>query len=456
MKTNLFPQTRRPAGKAAANILAFCAAVMVAVLFGLLTAKPAHAATFFVNWPSDHDDGSCDFLSSFSDCTLREAINAANNAPGADTINFNIPDDPNVPGTEVKTISLGSELPRITDTVTIDGYSQQGATANTNTDLAQGSNANLLIELKATSGTGTGTGASGLVVGGVFPGSPQNSVIKGLVINSFGRAGIYVWFDAVGTRVEGNFIGTDPSGTQDRGNHNSGVDMGADGNVIGGTSPAARNVISGNGLTGVFLWGTGVMEGNYIGTKKDGAFPLGNDIAGVQVRGASNAVGGTTTGAGNVIAFNAGDGVTVAGGTGHRILGNSIFSNAGLGIDLGADGVSPNDKTDPDTGFNNLQNFPVLTSVTSNPDGTTTISGKLNSRPRKTFTIQFFSSSAADPSGNGEGKTFLDEITVKTSRKGNRSFTFTTTLPAGENIITATATNNLTGDTSEFSAPPPP
>lgn len=233
-------------------------------------------------------------------------------------------------------------------------------------------------------------------------------------------------------------------------------------NTIGGTTPAARNLISGNFGAGVSiedpftdLIGPTVINnsvlGNLIGTDKNGTGSLGNGH-GVYIGDASNnTVGGTAPGEANTIAFNSPAGVTVSGnGVGNRVLSNSIFSNVGMAIDLGSDGVTLNDTGDADTGANTLQNFPVITSATT-VSGTTTINGTLKSRPRKTFTIQFFSNTEADASGNGEGETFLDEIEVKTNRKGKRSFTFSAALPAGENVVTATATNNATGDTSEFS-----
>ena len=101
--------------------------------------------------------------------------------------------------------------------------------------------------------------------------------------------------------------------------------------------------------------------------------------------------------------------------TGLAIEGNSIFSNGGLGIDLNRDGVTPNDilPGDPDTGPNNLQNFPVLTSVSSS-GGTTTINGTLNSTPNTTFRIEFFANDMLDPSGNGEGQIFLGSTSVMT------------------------------------------
>jgi hypothetical protein len=133
----------------------------------------------------------------------------------------------------------------------------------------------------------------------------------------------------------------------------------------------------------------------------------------------------------NLIAFNGDNGVLVFGvfgfSAGNRILSNSIFSNGGLGIDLTAtsvfspDGVTANDKKGKDTGANNLQNFPILTSATTTVFGTT-INGTLNSRPRKTYTIQFFSSQTKDPSGFGEGETFLRSKTVTTNDKGRATF----------------------------------
>jgi len=117
---------------------------------------------------------------------------------------------------------------------------------------------------------------------------------------------------------------------------------------------------------------------------------------------------------------------------------------------LGNDGVTDNDPKDPDTGANNLQNFPVLSSATRSSDGTTTILGKLNSTPRKVFTIQFFSNPSA---AGAEGEKFLGELNVKTGRKGTVSFKFITTkeVAVGE-VVTATATAFSTNDTSEFSA----
>ena len=170
----------------------------------------------------------------------------------------------------------------------------------------------------------------------------------------------------------------------------------------------------------------------------------GNDIYGIWL----NLAEGNTI-SGNIIAFNGGDGVFVLEATENAILSNHIFSNSDLGIDLSPDGVTPNDAGDTDTGANNLQNFPVLTSATTG--SSTTIEGSLNSTPDMDFRLEFFSNSACDPSSHGEGETFLGSASVTTNGSGNASFsiTFPHTVPVGY-FITATATDP-NNNTSEFS-----
>jgi CSLREA domain-containing protein len=260
---------------------------------------------------------------------------------------------------------------------------------------------------------------------------------------------------ATNNKIEGNFIGTDVNGTTGIGNAEVGVRVETPGNFVGGTATGAGNVISDNGGTGVSMLGSGAggntVQGNTIGTNASGTGFLGN-FHGVFISEAGgNTIGGTVAAAANTIAGNANNGVMIIGdaATGNRISRNSIFGNGspgGLGIALNNDGVTANDNQDPDTGPNRLQNFPVITSAS-----TTTIEGRLNSRPRRTFTIQFFSNPAPNfPTGFGEGETFLDEKTVTTNREGRVTFTFATALTAGE-VVTATATD-ASGNTSEFSA----
>ena len=196
----------------------------------------------------------------------------------------------------METINVGSlgfgALPAITEPVTVDGYTQPGAKPNTK---AVGNDAVLKIELN---GAGAGAGAEGLEI----TGTSGNSVIKGLAINRFGGAGIAINGDTSNNRIEGNFIGTNPTGAVDNGNLSDGVAIvnSASQNVVGGTTPATRNVLSGNGDSGVFVSDANGnrVEGNYIGTDKSGTKKLGNVDSGVKLDNAiGTTIGGTTSGA---------------------------------------------------------------------------------------------------------------------------------------------------------------
>jgi hypothetical protein len=162
----------------------------------------------------------------------------------------------------------------------------------------------------------------------------------------------------------------------------------------------------------------------------------------------NNAIGGSASGAGNTIAFNGGAGVLIL-GVSNPVSANAVFANAGLGIDLAGDGVTPNDPCDGDSGANNRQNTPVIISASS-VGGTTTIEGTLDSAPSMTFRIEFFSNHACDPSGFGEGETFIGSATVTTDGSCRASFAVTLpiAIPSGS-FITATATDP-NGNTSEF------
>ena len=396
---------------------------------GLITIA---SLTFTVNTTNDVDDGSCNIIH----CSLREAILAANSNPGLDLIHFNIP------GSGPHTILISGPLPTITDAVTIDGYTQPGATPNSN-PAPQGLNAQLKIVIRRSGGS-----ASGLTI------SASNVVVRGVVINNFNQNGILITGSNV--IIEGNFIGTDAGGTNNQGNNQDGIRISGANNRVGGTLPAARNLISGNNSDGIEITGSGatgnLVQGNLIGTTASGSSGLANSSDGIQIfnSASNNTIGGTAAGAGNVIAFNGADGVFVSSGTGNRIQRNSIFSNGGLGIDLGANGVTSNDPGDPDGGANRLQNFPVLQSIVVS-GGNTTILGSIDSATGNStypITIEFFSNSSCDPSGHGEGETFLGAISV--SGPGSFIATFAVSLPLNS-VVTATATDSA-GNTSEFSA----
>jgi titin len=167
-------------------------------------------------------------------------------------------------------------------------------------------------------------------------------------------------------------------------------------------------------------------------------------------------IGGTTAGTGNVIAYNGTFGITTNAGMlslkPFAVLGNSIFSNGNLGIDLGSDGVSTNDAGDSDTGPNGLQNFPLLSSGGPNAGSTTTINGTLNSKSNTIYRLEFFANATCDSSGYGEGQTYLGFTNVTTNGSGDVTFAanLTAVVSVGQ-FITATATDP-SYNTSEFSA----
>jgi hypothetical protein len=279
----------------------------------------------------------------------------------------------------------------------------------------------------------------------------------GNVISGNTGDGVFIEFPATGNQVLANYIGTTADGSHPLGNGLNGVTIrSAASNVVG--AAGAGNVISGNSFDGVaILFGaTGnQVLANLIGTTADAGHPLGNGGDGVLIirdpNSNNNTVGGA--GVGNLIAFNGKAGVVVGlslGDTsaGDTISQNAIFSNGGLGIDLGNDGVTPNTPGGPHAGPNHLQNYPVLTPYTT-PG---TLTGTLNSTPNTTFVLEFFANPAPDPTGHGPGQDYLGSEKVTTNAAGNAVFVFTYLPFPGEPYLSATATNATTGDTSEFSA----
>ena len=296
----------------------------MAIALPLIAATPAAAATtFVVNRIGDQADlnlanAVCDVSSTAGNqCTLRAALQEANDTEGADIINFNIT-------TTSKTITPATALPVIMEDVTINGFSQSGAAANTN---ATGNNAVLKIILD---GANAPADTHGLVVDQDF------STIKGLVIQNFDGAGIVL--DSYKTKVEGNIIGANPAGDTARPNRFGVLVTGAQ-NQIGGSSPAQRNVISGNELMGVSIFGVNAdsnfVGGNFIGTRKGGGAALPNGLDGVRVtQGSSNQIG-AIDGLRQVISGNGDSGIHVVTGENTRIFGNYIGTTVAGTADLG-------------------------------------------------------------------------------------------------------------------------
>ena len=453
----------------------------IAIAFFALFTVPALAATFTVINTNDTGAGS-----------FRQALLDANAAAGLDTIAFNIP------GAGVHTITTpATDLPSITSPVLIDGYTQPGSAPNTNA-LNAGINAVLLIEVVMSSG-----GDLHIAAGA------DGTTIRGLVIsNRYDEISVM----ANNVTIAGNFIGTDPSGTVGkRGTMGIVAELAATNLTVGGPAAADRNLISGHVFYGVQLQapstsghliqgnyigtdvtgtlsldaptslqlaladmgevsildnliagntgggvhtiGSVTLRGNLIGTKRDGTSALPNGY-GVLLQGPASTVGGSAAGQPNIIAFNTLIGVNVDYASfGNRISQNSIYSNGALGIDLTGSGVPwPNDAGDPDSSAGNLgQNYPVITSA-GIASGTATISGTINSNPSTALHLEFFANAACDPSGYGEGQTFIGATDVTTDASGNASFgpLVFTGVPPGQAVITSTATST-TGGTSEFS-----
>ncbi len=307
----------------------------------------------------------------------------------------------------------------------------------------------------------TGTGTIGNTLSGILLDDAGTNTIGGTtaaarnVIAGNLQDGVFLLkAGATNNLVQGNFIGTTLNGAADLGNKKSGVhiDGGASANTIGGASTAARNVISGNDEHGVYLVGSGVtgnlVQGNYIGTAVNGTAAVGNTLSGVKVANvSSNSIGGTTAEAGNSIGFNGQAGVRVAGlGTGNLILGNSMFTNTGLGIDLNGDGFTDNDTDDADSGANKFQNFPVIASaILSGSDLTITYSVP-SLAPNSTFPlrVEFF---IADPADQ-EGATLLAAVNYAAPGSTVETFPALGTVLGSKIVATAT---DADGNTSEFS-----
>ncbi len=316
-----------------------------------------------------------------------------------------------------------------------------------------GTNATGTAEIR-NGGSGIFSNSSNNQIGGVLP--AQRNVISG------SNTGILFSGAANGNKVQGNYIGTSAAGTSAipnargvfiEGSVNAGANLiGTDGNGI--TDAAEGNLISGNLGFGVELTDSAsnnTIAGNRIGAQADGVSPLGNGgNAGIHIQGSSNnTIGGTGVTQGNLIAFNAGNGVVInQDSIGNRVLGNRIWGNGELSIDLEVPAfplVTPNDPNDPDTGPNNLQNFPVLTAVTA-----TTISGTLDSSTANSaypVRIELFASASYHADGYGQGEVYLGSTVLAA---GPGSFTFNYPPVSGKPIISATATD-ANGNTSEFS-----
>ncbi len=251
--------------------------------------------------------------------SLRQAILDSNASPGyTNTIDFS-----GISGT----ITLQSNLPAITDTVIIDGYTAPGSSPNTQ---LIGSDAVLTVVLD---GSGINGGRVGLEI------SADNTVIRGLVMRGFGTDGsngpgildgINIRINSLASNVviAGNHIGTDAAGAVGFGARHAILILGGSNHMIGGSTAADRNVISGNdGAISTFGTSDSVrIFNNYIGTDAQGTSDLGNGSSAIYLEGTATnyLIGGTGLHEGNLLSGNNGDGITL---DGPGVTGNSIFNN---------------------------------------------------------------------------------------------------------------------------------
>jgi parallel beta-helix repeat protein len=306
-----------------------------------------------------------------------------------------------------------------------------------------------------------------------------DSTIFRNVISGNDQAGVLI--TGMGTDdniVQWNAIGTN-SEESDAIANNDGIliENGASNNLIGGIGKG--NVISGNSSVGIFLDGASTtdnkIKGNYIGASTTG-FAIANGYHGIFIGNANDTkIGGPdiedgaddgVIEAGNVIAFNGtslglrGHGVVVESGTGNEIRGNSIYENEGRGIDLGNDSFTLNDgfgtaiapapdEPDTDTGANNLQNTAFVASVIFDFENSEkAIVWELHSTPNLPYTFEVFSNDDLDPSGFGEGQTYVASYVKVANRDGVAKIS--ETVPLDTTWIAVTVTD-VSGNTSEFS-----
>ncbi|HEX4796685.1 MAG TPA: PKD domain-containing protein [Humisphaera sp.] len=305
---------------------------------------------------------------------------------------------------------------------------------------------------------------------GIFINNAPNNVVGGgadkrNLISGNDGVGLYInGKDATANLIQGNYIGTDSTGAKALGNQGDGVRLdGAPGNFIGAAVAGQGNVISGNEGDGVAITGATAANNqlyqNFIGTDPAATIKEGNQRYGVEAfNGANhNVIGGVLKLQPNTIVFNGaslavkGYGVEVTAGASNSIRANSIFENAGRGIDLvnlaSPDTFTINDFQDSTHPNDPVQDAPVVTGVAASGSNTV-ITFTLNSTPNTVFKLDFFSNSEPSPSGFGDGRTFVTSDTVTTDSNGN--VTVGEIFHPDEKFISATATDP-TGNTSEFS-----
>jgi uncharacterized repeat protein (TIGR01451 family) len=253
--------------------------------------------------------------------SLRWAILQANAGTGSSSIGFDIP------GSGVQTIDLGTPLPALENPVTIDGTTQPGYKGT---------------PLVVLDGSALPSGSDGLVFSG------GGSGLSGLAVVGFSGSGVVLNSSLGGNVIEGDYLGTLPSGTHAEGNGTGLSIIGSPSNTVGGTSAGSANVISGNTGDGILIQRTqtdsseNLIIGNLIGTAAGGTTGLGNSKSGIEIDAASNNQLGAPSSRANVVAGNLGAGITIdSGASGTNIQNNNVGvgSDGKTAVGNGGDGI---------------------------------------------------------------------------------------------------------------------
>ena len=361
-----------------------------------------------------------------------------------------------------------------------------------------------MVALANGQGVWVHSGSTGNMIG--------TSTGAGNLISGNGSHGVHIQdVGTTGNTVAGNYIGTNATGDAAIGNGLQGVliNQGATGNTVGGTTPGARNVISGNLSTGVYIQNVGtsgnLVQGNYIGTNATGDAAIGNVSGGVRISdfATGNTIGGSAAGAGNLISGNSwgvqiftnafgnfvqgnligtdwtgtaalantGTGVTIQSGANGNMIGgtlagegNVIAYNTSSGVQITADSGAGNSilgnsiHANGGLGIEIMPwgvdaNIVTLGSAVTDGIGTITIDGTITGAAASTtYRVEFFANVAGDASGNGEGQIYLGFADVTTDALGNATFSvpLAAVVPPGY-VISATSTAPA-ANTSEFAA----
>ena len=290
--------------------------------------------------------------------------------------------------------------------------------------------------------------STGLATRSAAPRSrPANVVVGGLsILGGFtpDSTGNLIEGDDFGTDITGTKVlgGAGLALLATSNNTIGGTAPGA-GNVIVGVF-AGSGIEIGDGFTSRATSGN-LIQGNFIGTDATGTRDFHSGGAGITIDSSTgdkdvsdNTIGGTAAGAGNVIAYNPGGGVAVrASSPGNSVLGNSIFADDAngvrLGIELAGTGAAPIKPGAPN-------NRPELTTRFT-AAGTTTVAGTLNGTPMTAYTLEFFASVQGSITGFGEGQTYLGDATVTTNSAGVAGFSLPITTPIAGQVLSATSTD---------------